>query len=42
VLPIGVLIGLTWTILRALSAPIIRRWVAARPVVLIRRQPTQL
>jgi deazaflavin-dependent oxidoreductase (nitroreductase family) len=42
VLPIGVLFGLTWTILRALSAPIIRRWVAARPVVLIRRQPTQL
>lgn len=40
-LPIGVLFGLTWMVFGALCAPIMRRWVAARPVVLLRRQPPQ-
>ena len=36
-LPIAVVWGVVWTALRALCAPLTRRWVAARPVVVIRR-----
>jgi deazaflavin-dependent oxidoreductase (nitroreductase family) len=41
-LPIAVVWGVVWTVVRALSAPLVRRWVAARPVVVIRRDHSHL